>query len=290
MTDVYATPTLAIAVEDSGAGAPLVLLHGWPDDVRTWDGVAPVLREAGWRTIVPYLRGFGPTRFQPGAPRSGDLEALGRDVLDLLDAMGIGKAVLVGHDWGARAAYVAAHAAPERVEACVAVSTGWPTNAIAAPSYDLLQRYWYHFLFATPLGARALHDDRRALTRYIWDIWAARPLAEDAFAATAPSFDNEAWPEVTQKSYTVRWGNAEPDPAYEPLRAAARADPTLRVPTLVIHGTADPVSPPALSEGTGAHVKARFERVLLDGLGHFPQREDPADVAAAIVGFVGRRG
>ena len=283
------TPQLSIAVEDSGTGRPLVLLHGWPDDVRTWDAVLPALHAAGWRTIVPYLRGFGPTTFKPGARWSGDLEALGQDVLDLMDAMDLPTAVLVGHDWGARAAYIAAHAAPDRVEACVALSVGWGTNAPDQPvSFAQIQNYWYHWLFATPKGEALVRDDRRGLTRYIWGIWAPEwPVSDATFEATAASFDNEAWADVTLQSYRVRWGHAETDPRYDALRAAQKADPTIAVPTLVLHGGADPVNAAVLSEGREAMFSGRYERIVMPGLGHFPQREDPDGVAHEVLAFLG---
>src|SRR5438309_7491664 len=127
----FRTRSLSIACELSGPalGRPTLLLHGWPDDARTWDRVLPALHAAGHRTIVPYLRGFGPTRFHsPQTPRSGQLVALGQDVLDLADAMELGSFAVVGHDWGARAAYIASVLAPERLTHCIALSVGWGTN------------------------------------------------------------------------------------------------------------------------------------------------------------------
>lgn len=285
------TPTLRIVAEVSGPadGRPMLLLHGWPDDVRTWDGVRPALHAAGWRTVAPYLRGYGPTAFREGAPVTADLESLGQDVLDLMDGLGIVSAVLVGHDWGARAAYVAAHTAPERVEACVAISVGWGTNtADQVVSLTQIQAYWYHWFFATPYGAARLREDPRGLAQYVWDIWMPdHPEARAAFGQTAPSFDNPAWPDVTIHSYAMRWGNAAPDPAYDALRAAQKADMTIRVPTLMLHGEADPVTAPWTSEGKEALFAARYERKVLPGLNHFPPREAPATVAREILAFLG---
>lgn len=282
------SPVLSIAAEVAGPadGRPAILLHGWPDDPRTWDEVAPALHAAGFRTIAPYLRGFGETVFHEGAPRSGDLEALGRDVIDLMDGLDLPRAVLIGHDWGARAAYVASHAAPDRVEACVAISVGWGTNTADQPvGLPQIQDYWYHWLFATPYGAGVLRRDPVAFARHIWTIWAPdNPLGDAAFAATAPSFGNPAFADVTIHSYSVRWGNAAPDPAYDALRAAQRADMTIRVPTLMLHGGADPVTAAATSEGKEGLFAGRYERQVLAGLNHFPQREAPDRVAGAILG------
>ena len=282
------TDRLRIAVEISGEGEPIVLLHGWPDDARTYDGVLAMLHDAGYRTIVPFLRGFGPTEFLPEARRSGDLEALGADVVAMLDAMGIGQVILVGHDWGARAGYIAAHAAPERVKALVAMSVGWGTNdPDQALSLRQVQNYWYHWYFATPRGEATVRDDGAALARHVWSIWAPDWDFSDAeFETTARSFENPDWAEITLQSYRVRWRHAPTDPAYDAMRAAISADPTIRVPTLMIHGGADPCTGPESSEGREAMFAARYERVVLDGLGHFPQREDPQAVARAILNFL----
>ncbi len=166
------TPSLSIAYESSGAddGYPVVLLHGWPDDIRTWDRALPSLHRAGLRTIVPYLRGFGPTRFRDAQiMRSGQLSALGQDLVDLADAMHLGRFAVVGHDWGARAAYIAAClVGPQRISHCAALSVGWGTND---PGQTLglrqVQNYWYHWYMALDRGADLVRNDRRAFTRYI---------------------------------------------------------------------------------------------------------------------------
>ncbi|WP_202913336.1 alpha/beta fold hydrolase [Acuticoccus sediminis] len=285
------TPTLVITAELSGPedGSPIILLHGWPDGPRCWDAVRPALHAAGYRTIVPCLRGFGATTFRPGATVSGDLEALGQDVLDLMDGLGLATAVLVGHDWGARAAYVASHAAPERVTACVAISVGWGTNTADQPMpLGQVQNYWYHWFFATPYGAKRLKDDPRGFAHYIWTIWMPDfPFDAATYEATAPVFDNPDWPDVTIHSYSVRWGNAAPNPQYDALRAAQRADMTIRVPTLMLHGEADPVTAAATSDGKGDLFAARYERHVLAGLNHFPPREAPDVVARHILDFLG---
>ena len=285
------TPVLTIAVEISGPedGRPMILLHGWPDDVRTWDGLLPALHGAGWRTVVPYLRGFGPTVFREGAMVSGDLEALGQDVLDLMDGLGLAEAVLVGHDWGARAAYNAAWLAPSRVGACVAISVGWGTNTVdQVVGLPQVQAYWYHWFFATPYGEKRLREDPRGFARYIWSIWMPDfPFDDATWEATAPSFDNPVWSDVTIHSYAMRWGNAAPDPRYDAIRAGQRAEMTIRVPTLMLHGGADPVTAATTSEGKEGLFAARYERHVLPGLNHFPPREGPDLVARHILDFLG---
>jgi pimeloyl-ACP methyl ester carboxylesterase len=169
------TATLSIGCELSGSedGRPVILLHGWPDDIRTWDRIIPALHQAGLRTIVPYLRGSGVTRFRSAATmRSGQLSALGQDLLDLAHALGLDRFAVVGHDWGARAAYIASCLAPQRVTGCVAISVGWGTNDPAQKlSLPQTQNYWYHWYLALDRGAELVRNDRRNFTRYIWTIW-----------------------------------------------------------------------------------------------------------------------
>jgi pimeloyl-ACP methyl ester carboxylesterase len=287
------TPFLEIAFEESGPpeGFPVVLLHGWPDDARTWDRTVPSLRSAGFRVLVPYLRGFGPTRFRnPGDMRSGQLSALGRDLLELADALAIGRFAVVGHDWGARAAYIAACLAPDRVAACAALSVGWGTNdPDQALSLRQAQNYWYHWLMALPRGEALVRDDRRRFTRYIWSIWTtAWAIADPEFEATAASFDNPDWAEVVLHSYRVRWGLADADPSCAALEARLKADATIHVPTLMIHGGSDPCNAPSTSEGKEVLYSARYERHVLPGIGHFPQREAPEPVLRHLLPFLSR--
>ncbi|WP_088344388.1 MULTISPECIES: alpha/beta hydrolase [Rhodomicrobium] len=284
----FETPTLSIGCEISGpeAGSSVMLLHGWPDDARTWDGVLPALHAAGHRTYVPYLRGYGPTRFRDAATmRSGQLAALGQDVIELADALGLSRFAVIGHDWGARAAYIASALAPERIGFCVAISVGWGTND---PDQVLplkqVQNYWYHWYIALDRGADLLRNDRAAFTRYIWEIWNPNWRFPDAvFAETARSFENPDWADVVLHSYRVRWGHAEGDPRYAGIEARLRADPTIAVPTLMIHGGGDPCNDPASSAGKEGLFSGPYERVVLDRIGHFPQREAPQAVAAAIL-------
>jgi pimeloyl-ACP methyl ester carboxylesterase len=285
------TSTLLIACEISGpeGGYPIVLVHGWPDDVRTWDAVLPSLHAAGFRTFAPFLRGFGPTRFRSATtPRCGQLTALAQDVLDLADALSLERFAVVGHDWGARAAYIASAVAPNRVMASVALSVGWGTND---PSQSLslrqVQNYWYHWLMALERGARLVQEDRDSFTRYIWSIWNPDwQVPEADLALTAKSFDNSDWAEITLHSYRVRWGLAPRHPAFDGLEARIAADPVIRVPTLVLHGGADPCNDPVTSEGRESLFAGTYRRRVLDGLGHFPQRQGPKLVAAELLPFL----
>jgi pimeloyl-ACP methyl ester carboxylesterase len=285
------TATLAIGCELSGPadGHPVILLHGWPDDIRTWDRILPALHRARLRTIVPYLRGFGATRFRfPETKRSGQLSALGQDLLDLADALGLEQFAVVGHDWGARAAYIASCLAPRRVTHCVAISVGWGTND---PNQKLslrqTQNYWYHWYMALDRGAQLVWNDRLNFTRYIWTIWNPNwPVSAEEFGATAASFENPDWAEITLHSYRARWLLAPGDPVYDAVEAALAASPIIAVPTLVIHGGGDPCNDPSTSEGKEDFFAGQYQRVVLDRVGHFPQREAPEAVSQATVRFL----
>lgn len=176
----------------------------WPDDARTWDRVLPVLHAANLRTIVPYLRGFGPTRFRdPGTLRSGQISALAKDVLELAEALGLPRYAVIGHDWGARAAYVASClTGPEHISHCAALSVGWGTNDPGQTlSLPQIQNYWYHWYLSLERGARLVREDRRSFTRYIWSIWnPGWEVSESEFEATAASFDNPDWADVVLHS------------------------------------------------------------------------------------------
>ncbi|MEV5548557.1 alpha/beta fold hydrolase [Streptomyces sp. NPDC052309] len=159
------TPTLRIAYEADGPedGQAVVAVHGWPDDIHCWDGVLPHLHRAGHRVYRPYLRGFGDTRFQEAdRPRSGQIGALGQDLSDFTEALDLHDVVLAGHDWGARAGYVAGALFPERIRALIAVSAGHATNRPdSSVPYPLAHAYWYEWYVATARGRRALERDRR---------------------------------------------------------------------------------------------------------------------------------
>jgi len=285
------TSTLDIAFESDGpeSGKPLMLLHGWPDDVRTWDKVLPTLHRSGFRTVAPYLRGFGPTRFHSARTmRSGQLTALGQDVLELADALGLRRVAVVGHDWGARAAYIAAALAPTRITHCVAISVGWGTNDPSQPlPLSQVRNYWYHWYMALERGARLVREDGKSLARFAWDTWGPAGWFSDAeFEATAKSFENADWADVVLHSYRHRWQLADGDPAYAPLEAKMTPPPIISVPTLVLHGGADACNDPTTSANRERFFKGGYQRVVLDGVGHFPAREAPEAVGRAIADFL----
>ncbi len=171
----------------------IVLVHGWPDSPRSWAAVAPLLAAAGYRVLAPSLRGYGGTRFLDAeTPRSGELVALGRDVIGFVQALGLDKPVLVGHDWGARAVLNAAGLAPGLASRLVSVSVGYGTNDPSQPmALEQARCYWYHWFMATPLGERTVREDPKAFARKMWETWSPAGWFDDAeFNATAISFEN----------------------------------------------------------------------------------------------------
>ena len=252
MTAHVRTPVLDVAYETWGpvGGAPVVLVHGWPDDASCWLRVADLLATAGCRVHAPYLRGFAPTRFlDPGTPRTGQIAALAQDLADVLEALDQRDAVVAGHDWGGRAACGVAALWPGRLRGLVAISV--PYLPAPVPVGDLAQEhaYWYQWFFTTERGRRTLRDDRRRLCRYLWRTWAPGWDFEDPeFERAAAAWDNDDWPDVTAHSYASRWGEAELDPAYAEVQARLSEGPPIGVPTIVLHGADDGATLPSATE------------------------------------------
>jgi len=290
MVEFATTPLLRVAYESGGpqAGYPVLLLHGWPDDVRTFDKVAPALQQKGFRTITPYLRGFGPTTFlSENTMRSGEIVAMAQDAIDLADALRLETLAVVGHDWGARIAYVLAATVPERVTQICAVSVGWQPGELTTPPLAQVRKYWYQWFMATERGAETVRRDRKAFACIQWETWAPQGWFKDfEFETTAKSFENPDWPAITVHSYTVRWGEAEKDPRYRDLDRRAKSAQTISVPTLMIQGGADGVTVPSTTDGKEKYFTGGYERHVLDGVGHFPTREAPNAVNGLVIDFL----
>ena len=265
-----------------------ILLHGWPDSPECWKEVAPLLVDAGFRVLAPALRGFAPTRFRdPATPRSGQLSALGRDVLDFIEAMALDHPALIGHDWGARAAANACGLSASVASHLVILSVGYATNDPSQPLTLLQARnYWYQWFMATPRGAQAVREDGEAFARMMWDTWAPTGWYDPAeFREAARAFQGDDWADIVLHCYRHRWGLAEGDPAYADDERRLHPAPVLSVPTLILHGSADTCTHPDSSKGRETFFTGRYERKELDGIGHFPQREAPQAVAEAVVRF-----
>jgi pimeloyl-ACP methyl ester carboxylesterase len=288
--DFVQTCVLNLAYEQSGPldALPVVLLHGYPYDARAFDDVVPLVNEAGFRTIVPYLRGYGATRFvSPGIMRSGEQAAIGQDLLDLLDALKIRQAVLAGFDWGARAACIVAALWPQRVRGLVTCA-GYQIQDIAQAGRpadpEQERRFWYQHYFQTERGRRGLTERQVDLGRLLWKLWSPTwDFDEATYRQTASSFDNEDFVDVVIHSYRHRMGNAAGDARYASVQAQLAALPKIDVPTIVIHGAVDDVNPPEISEGHQRYFSGPYERRVFANVGHSPPQEAPRNFAEAVL-------
>ena len=284
------TAVLDVAYEQSGPdkAVPIVLLHGFPYDPRAFDGVVALLNQAGFRTIVPYLRGYGTTRLlAPDIPRSGEQAALGQDLLELLDALKIQRAVLAGFDWGGRAACIVSALWPERVLGLLTCS-GYNiqhiarSNIPAEPAQEL--RFWYQYYFHTERGRNGLTENRGDFCKLLWKLWSPAWAFDDAaFDRTLASFANEDFVEIVIHSYRHRMNNAPGDPRYAGIEARLATQPKILVPTINIHGAVDGVSPAQNSKEHWKYFGSQYQRRVLDNVGHNPPQEDPKGFAEAVL-------
>jgi pimeloyl-ACP methyl ester carboxylesterase len=282
------TDLLEIAYADDGPrdGPPVLLLHGWPDSPRTWREVASRLNRAGYRTIVPALRGFAPTRFRDqDTVRTGQVVALAQDALDLLDGLDLGRAAVVGHDWGARTGYALAALAPDRLSRLATVSVGYqPGGAGALPSFEQARLWWYQWFQTLDAGAAAVAEDPIGFARLQWDTWSPPGWYESTeFAATADAFEHPDFVPTTLHYYRVRWGASPRDPAYDGLEEKLAQVTDLPVPTLLIHGGSDTCIAPDQTEDLAGWFSAGYRRVVVPGAGHFVPREAPGTVADLVL-------
>ncbi len=284
------TGTLEIGYEAHGdaAGVPVVLLHGFPDDARAFDELAPPLAAAGCRVLVPYLRGYGPTRFLDlHEPRMAQQAAIGQDLLEFMDALALRPAALAGYDWGGRAACIAAILAPERVRALVTIGGYNVQNTVtpAPPAPARAERsYWYQWYFNTERGRRGLELNRRDICRLLWEEWSPTWRFDQAtFDRTAPSFDNPDFVAVVIHSYRHRHRNAPGDGRLDAIEQRLAERPAITVPTVILHGGDDTVGSPRRSEAELSRFPAGTERRVVPGVGHFMPREEPQAVVDALL-------
>jgi pimeloyl-ACP methyl ester carboxylesterase len=269
-----------------GDGRPVVLLHGWPDAPRGWQEVAERLHRSGWRTIAPAWRGSGGTRFRSAMTlRDGRGVALVADTLDLLNALGLDRVPVVGHDWGARVAYMLAAVAPERVTAIITLALAYqPRGLFVMPSFEQARAFWYQWLMYVDDGASAVASDPIGFARIQWDTWSPQGWFDDnEFRATAESFANPDWIATTLHAYRSRFLSREPcDPRYELLERQIAEVQKIAVPTLMIQGVDDRCDPPHGSADQEKFFTGGYRRALLNNVGHFPHREAPDEVARLI--------
>jgi pimeloyl-ACP methyl ester carboxylesterase len=289
------TPTLDIAYEESGPadGVPVILMHGFPYDPRAYDAMVPLLAATGCRTIVPYLRGYGPTRFLLNDTiRSGEQAALGNDLKEMMDALKIQRAVLAGYDWGGRAACVVAALWPERVAGLV-TGGGYNVHDVAGSvkpaSAAQEHRYWYQYYFCTERGRAGLTENRRDIAKLLWKLWSPNWTFDDTtFEASAASFENPDFVEVVIHSYRVRYGYVPGDPALAPIERKLAARPPISVPAITLQGAAMGTTPPAASAGHAKHFTGPYERRLIPLVGHNVPQEAPRETADAVLDLVSK--
>jgi len=287
------TPVLDIAYEDRGQGFPVILLHGFPDDVRAFDEVAPPLVQAGLRVLVPYLRGYGPTRFRDAAaPRMAEQAAIGQDLIDFADALRLDRFALAGYDWGGRAACIAAALHPDRVRAAALIGGYTIQDTVSPPQPAAPEReraLWYQWYFNTERGRAGLQANRRSLCRLLWQTWSPTwHFTDDVFNRTAPSFDNPDFVDLVIHSYRHRNLNAPGEPRFAAIEKRLAQRPKIQVPAIVLYGAEDGLgAPPEDSPAERALFTSRMARRVVPGAGHFLPREKPDAVATALLELLG---
>jgi pimeloyl-ACP methyl ester carboxylesterase len=281
---------LQVAYEESGPadGTPVFLLHGFPYDVHAYGEVVPMLAGAGCRTIVPYLRGYGPTRFLSASTlRSGQQAVLAHDLRALMDALEIERALLAGFDWGGRAACIVAALWPERVLGLVS-GGGYNVQHIPSAAKPLEpereHRLWYQYYFHGERGRAGLEQNRYELGRLLWNLWSPSWRFDEAtYKRTAASFDNPDFVEVVIHSYRHRFGLVPGDPEVEETEARLTERPPITVPTVVLHGHDNGVNPVTSSEADRRFFTGPYERRVIVGAGHNLPQEVPDYFAGAVL-------
>ncbi len=274
--------------EDGPANGPAVLLlHGWPYDIYSYAEVAPLLADAGYRVIVPYLRGYGTTRFlAPDTVRNGQQAALAVDAIALLDALRIEQAIVAGFDWGARTAGILAALWPERCMGLVAVS-GYLIGSQAASQQPLPPQaelaWWYQYYFATERGRRGYEQNREEFNRLIWTLASPQWAFDDAtFARTAASFDNPDHVDIVIHNYRWRLGLAEGEARYDELEQQLAQGPVITVPTITLEGDANGAPHPESGAYRSKFTGKYEHRVIAGSVGHNLPQEAPQAFAQAI--------
>jgi pimeloyl-ACP methyl ester carboxylesterase len=291
------TGVLDIAYEEHGTptGPAIILLHGFPYDVRSFDGVIAPLVEAGHRVLVPWLRGYGPTRFRDAAaPRMAEQAALAQDVLDFADALDIRRFALAGFDWGNRAACIVSILEPARVIGQVSVG-GYSVQNTIARGQPMAARqaaqFWYMWYFNTEQGAAALEANRHDIIRYLWDTWSPQwHYTDEAYARSAPSFDNPDFVAIVVHSYRHRLMNAPGEPRFVELERRLAEQPPIGVPAIVLAPGATGLGgrPAADPAGDRRRFTNLVARRVVEGAGHDLPAHRPDAVADALLELVGR--
>ena len=269
-------------------GRPVILLHGWPYDIHSYVDVTPILASHGYRVIVPYVRGYGTSRFLSSAAfRNGQPSAVALDTVALMDALNIPKATLAGFDWGARTADIIAALWPERCKALVSVSGyligGQESGKVPLPPNAELQ-WWYQYYFATDRGRAGYDKYRRDFAKLIWKTASPKWNFDDAtFDRSAAAFDNPDHVAIVVHNYRWRLGLAEGELRYDDLEQRLAQSPTIAVPTITLEGDANGAPHPDASAYAGKFSGKYSHRLIKGGVGHNLPQEAPEAFAKAII-------
>jgi pimeloyl-ACP methyl ester carboxylesterase len=269
-------------------GPAVILLHGWPYDIHSFAEVAPLLAAAGYRVLIPYLRGYGTTRFLSAeTPRNGQQSVIAVDIIALMDALKIEKAILAGFDWGARTADIIAALWPERCKALVSVS-GYLIGSIKANQKPLAPRaelaWWYQYYFATERGRQGYEENRRDFAKLIWQLASPKWQFDDAtFNRSADAFDNPDHVAIVIHNYRWRLGLAPGEVQYNGLEAKLSLAPDIVIPTITLEGDANGAPHPTPESYAGKFSGKYSHRLITGGIGHNLPQEAPRAFAEAII-------
>jgi pimeloyl-ACP methyl ester carboxylesterase len=272
-------------------GPVVMLLHGFPYDIHSYVDVAPLLAAQGCRVIVPYLRGYGPTRFRDKAtPRSGEQAAIGADLMALMDALEVKRAVFAGYDWGGRAACIGAALWPECCIGLVSVNSYLIqdiANAMVPFTPEREVALWYQYYFQLERGRAGLAANRRGVAKILWRQWSPNwHFDEECFERTAAAHDNPDYVDVVIHSYRHRFGLADGDPQYADLQAKLAALPAITVPTITLDGAGDGVVPATDGNASAAKFTGRRIHRVVPRAGHNLPQEEPEAFAAAVMELI----
>lgn len=282
---------VAYSEDGESEGMPVILLHGFPYDIHAFDMVIPTLTSNGCRVITPYLRGYGPTRFlDTNTPRSGQQAVLAHDLLTLIDALGIGNAVLAGYDWGARAACIVAALWPDRLRGLVSVG-GYDiqeiSGSIKPQTPEIEYRFWYQYYFHSERGRAGLSQNRHEFCKLLWRLWSPTwKFTDEDFNKTAISFDNPDFVDVVIHSYRHRFGLADGDPSVEETEQRLTRQPKISVPSIRLDGQDDGVDLVDESIDDCNFFTGKYEHRVIPGAGHNLPQEAPDEFAKAVLSLI----
>ncbi len=281
---------LKVAYFDHGpsSGDRVILLHGFPYDVHAFDVVSDSLVKKGCRVLIPYLRGYGPTKFlSADTPRSGQQAALAHDLLAFMDALEISTAVLAGYDWGGRAACILAALWPDRVSGLVSVG-GYNIHdipgSVKPQKPENEYRFWYQYYFHSERGRAGLSENRREFCKLLWRLWSPTwKFTDEEFNQTAASFDNPDFVDVVIHSYRHRYGLLPGDPSVEETEQHLTQLPKISVPSIILDGLDDGVLPAGGSAGHRHFFTGPYQHLTIPGVGHNLPQEAPGEFAKAVL-------